>query len=427
VTPRLLHVTTVPMTLRFVVGHVAHARSRGFEVHVLSSPGEALDEFARDLQVEAHAVPMARRIAPRADLAALWRMVRVMRHVRPTIVDAHTPKGGLLAMMAAALCRVPVRVYHQHGLPLMTATGLKRRILRWTERIACRLAHQVICISPLLREVLIGEGLCPPGKIKVLEHGSIDGVEADGKFDPAGVSTQWAELVLSRYQIPPGAPVIGFVGRVVRDKGLIELAQAWRVLREEWPSLHLLVAGPFESEDPIPTDVEATLRGDPRIHLAGMVHDMPGIYRTLDLLVLPSYREGFNPRSGRRRWGCRWSRPDLGMRRCSPDGETGLLVPVRAPQVIDAIGGTGRPRAASTPRRQRPAPRAGRIRPEGSARPCFRVRTLAGPARMRRMVARGWAPGSGSLVWPALPFMAFVAVFPSGTLTCGWSVSPRRA
>ena len=88
-------------------------------------------------------------------------------------------------MMAATLCRVPVRIYHQHGLPLMTATGLKRSILRWTERTACRLAHQVICISKSLREVLIAEGLCPPEKIKVLEHGSIDGVEADRQFNPA--------------------------------------------------------------------------------------------------------------------------------------------------------------------------------------------------------------------------------------------------
>jgi glycosyltransferase involved in cell wall biosynthesis len=336
--PRLLHVTTVPMTLCFVAGHVAHGKSRGFEVHVLSSPGEALDEFARDLQVEAHAVPMARRIAPLSDLAALWGIVRVMRRVRPTIVDAHTPKGGLLAMMAAALCRVPVRVYHQHGLPLMTATGLKRRLLRGTERIACRLAHQVICISPRLREVLIGEGLCPPGRITVLEHGSIDGVEADGKFDPAGVSTEWAERVRARYQIPPSASVIGFVGRVVRDKGLIELVQAWRGLREEWPSLHLLVAGPFESEDPIPADVDATLRSDPRIHLAGMVHDMPSVYRTLDLLVLPSYREGFNtalleaaamglPVVATRIPGC----VDA-----VQDGETGLLVPVRDAQALRA-------------------------------------------------------------------------------------------
>jgi len=132
------------------------------------------------------------------------------------------------------------------------------------------------------------------------------------------------------------------VGRVVRDKGLIELAQAWRGLREEWPSLHLLVAGPFESEDPIPADVEATLRSDPRVHLAGMVHDMPSIYRTLDLLVLPSYREGFNtalleaaamglPVVATRIPGC----VDA-----VRDGETGLLVPVRDAQALTAAIGT---------------------------------------------------------------------------------------
>ena len=336
--PRLLHVTTVPMTLCFVAGHVAHAKRRGFEVHVLSSPGAALDEFARDLQVEAHGVPMPRRITPLADLAALWRIVRVMRRVRPTIVDAHTPKGGLLAMMAAALCRVPVRIYHQHGLPLVTATGLRRRILRWSERTTCRLAHQVICISASLREVLIAEGLCPAEKIKVLEHGSIDGVEADQKFNPARVSADSAERVRARYGIPADALVLGFVGRIVRDKGLIELVQAWRVLREEWPSLHLLAAGPFESQDPIPADVDALLRRDPRVHLAGMVRDMPALYRSLDLLVLPTYREGFGaalleasamelPVIATRVAGC----VDA-----VRDGETGLLVPVRDVEALTA-------------------------------------------------------------------------------------------
>ncbi len=336
--PRLLHVTTVPMTLCFLAGHVVYAKSRGFEVHALSSPGEPLDEFGRDMQIEAHAVAMSRRITPLADLAALWRIVRVIRQVRPTIVDAHTPKGGLLAMVASALCRVPVRIYHQHGLPLVTATGPKRGILRWSERTSCQLAHQVLCISTSLREVLIAEGLCPPGKIKVLEHGSIDGVEAGRKFNPAVISAQSAEGGRARNRIPRGALVIGFVGRIVRDKGLIELARSWRVLREEYPSLHLLVAGPFESEDPIPADVEETLRSDPRIHLAGMVHDMPSIYRTLDLLVLPTYREGFGtalleaaamglPVVATRIPGC----VDA-----VRDGETGLLVPVRDAEALTA-------------------------------------------------------------------------------------------
>src|SRR4030095_9735254 len=171
--PRVLHVTTIPETLGFLAGHVAYAKSKGFEVHALSSPGEPLLRFSQSLQIQVHAAVMPRRITPLIDLAALWDIVRSIRCIRPTIVDAHTPKGALLAMMAAALCRVPVRIYHQHGLPLMTATGLKRHILRWTERTACRLAHQVICVSKSLREVLIDEGLCPPEKIKVLGHGSI--------------------------------------------------------------------------------------------------------------------------------------------------------------------------------------------------------------------------------------------------------------
>jgi len=240
--------------------------------------------------------------------------------------------------MGASLTRVPVRIYHQHGLPLVTATGLKRHILRWTERTACRLAHQVICVSESVREVAIAEGLCPREKIKVLEHGSIDGIEGDRKFNPARISAESAQLVRARYQIPQGALVMGFVGRIVRDKGLSELAQSWRVLREECPSLHLLVAGPFESQDPIPADVEATLRSDPRIHLVGMAHDMPSIYRTLDLLVLPTYREGFPaslleaaamevPVIATRIPGC----VDA-----VRDGETGLLVPVRDAEALTA-------------------------------------------------------------------------------------------
>jgi glycosyltransferase involved in cell wall biosynthesis len=336
--PRVLHVTTVPVTLPFLAGHVAHAKSKGFEVHALSSPGKPLEEFGRDMKIDVHPVLMPRRITPLVDLAAVWRIVRVVRHVRPAIVDAHTPKGGLLATLAATLCRVPVRIYHQHGLPLMTAMGLKRHILRWTERTACRLAHQVICVSESLREVAIEEGLCPSEKIKVLEQGSIDGIEGDRKFNPARISTESAQLVRARYQIPEGAPLIGFVGRIVRDKGLIELVQSWRVLREECPPLHLLVAGPFESQDPIPADVEATLRSDPRIHLAGMVHDMPSLYRTLDLLVLPTYREGF-PASLLE--AAAMELPVIATRipgcfDAVRHGETGLLVPVRDTEALTA-------------------------------------------------------------------------------------------
>jgi glycosyltransferase involved in cell wall biosynthesis len=134
--------------------------------------------------------------------------------------------------------------------------------------------------------------------------------------------------------------VLGFAGRIVRDKGLIELDAAWRMLREEFPDLQLLLAGEFEPQDPIPADVEARLRGDPRIHLAGLVPDMPRFYKAIDVLALPTYREGFGtvlleaaamalPVVATRIPGC----VDA-----VRDGETGTLVPSHdAAALADAV------------------------------------------------------------------------------------------
>src|SRR5207249_3332864 len=135
----------------FLKGHVAYAQEHGVDVHVLSSPGEKLDNFARKQGARTHAVPMSRRITPFKDLLALWRIIRVLRRVRPHVVDGHTPKGGLLAMLGAWLCRVPVRVYHMYGLPQITARGARRLLLQWSERLSCTLAHEVLCLSQSLR------------------------------------------------------------------------------------------------------------------------------------------------------------------------------------------------------------------------------------------------------------------------------------
>src|SRR5690606_2741734 len=109
-TIRLLHITTVPMSLRFLRGQVGYMQARGFTVDALSSPGALLHQFAAEEGTGAHAVEMPRRISPLRDLIAVWRIVQVIRQVRPHIVHAHTPKGGLLGMIAAWLARVPVRV-----------------------------------------------------------------------------------------------------------------------------------------------------------------------------------------------------------------------------------------------------------------------------------------------------------------------------
>lgn len=287
----IVHVMTAPVSLSFLAGQVAYMREAGFTVYAITSSGPELADFGAREGVTVLAVEMPRRITPLQDLVALWRLWRALRRIRPGIVHAHTPKGGLLGMIAAWLARVPVRVYHLRGLPFVTATGLRRRLLRATERISCGLAHRILAVSGSMRTIAIEEGFCGGEKIKVLLGGSGNGVDATGRFVPQPQAVRLERR--SRLGIPADALVIGFVGRLVRDKGVIELAGAWSHLREIFPGLHLVLSGSIDREDAAPADLLARLRADPRVHLTGHSRDMPGLYAAMDVVALPTYREGF--------------------------------------------------------------------------------------------------------------------------------------
>jgi glycosyltransferase involved in cell wall biosynthesis len=290
---RLVHVTTVPQSLFFLRGQPRFLRGEGIETFAVSSPGPELAQFGEEEGVETHAVEMRRAISPLHDLGAVARLASLLRRLRPDVVHAHTPKGGLLGMMAAALARVPVRVYHIHGLPLLTATGVKRRLLVASEKTSCALAHRVLCVSPSVRQVAVDEGLVPAAKIEVPGQGSINGIDVDGRFNPTPETAAAGQRERARFNIPANAQVVGFVGRLVRDKGLCELYEAWRMVRAQFPEAHLLVVGPEEPQDPVPPEVIAGLRGDPRVHLAGLEWNTPPLFAAMDLLALPTYREGF--------------------------------------------------------------------------------------------------------------------------------------
>ena len=327
---RLAHVTTVPKSLGFLTGQVAFMKARGLVITAISSPDDDLTSFAKREAVPVYAVPMARRITPGRDLIAIRQLARVFRQVRPDIVHAATPKGGLLGILAASITRVPVRVYHIRGLPMMTATGVRRMLLRWSERVACTFASQVLCVSGSVRDVAVREHLCPAEKIKVLAGGSGNGVDSTGRFDPDRVADRRA-IVRQDLAIDPAAVVLGFVGRVVRDKGIVELLAAWRTLRDACPSLHLVIAGELEEEDPIPDDVRQALSTDHRVHLLGRWRDTPALYAALDMVVLPTYREGF-PNVPLEASAMRLPVVATRVPGCVDavvDGVTGTLVPVR--------------------------------------------------------------------------------------------------
>jgi lipopolysaccharide/colanic/teichoic acid biosynthesis glycosyltransferase/glycosyltransferase involved in cell wall biosynthesis len=290
---KLVHIMTVPQSLGFLARQVRFMKDQGFEIHAIASRGPGLDRFGREEGVSTYSVEMPRRISPLGDLVALVRLIRILRKIRPAIVQGHTPKGGLLGMIAAFLVGVPVRIYTLHGLPLETARGFKRILLRWTEKISCLLASQVIPVGPSLRRIGIAEGLASQSKMKVLGQGTINGVDALDRFNPLPHALSEGRAVRLAHGIPPDARVIGFVGRIVRDKGLEDLVEAWKSLREQYHDLHLLVVGGFELRDPISVASEDILRSDPRVHLTGNVDSMPPMYGAMQIVVLPTYREGF--------------------------------------------------------------------------------------------------------------------------------------
>ncbi len=289
-TLRLVHVTTVPLTLRFLGGHVQYAKRHGLAVEVISSPGEDLEAFGQKYQVPVYAIPMTRQITPLIDLQSLYRLIRRISVLKPAIVHAHTPKAGLLAMLAARICGVPVRIFHMHGLPHVTARGLRRIAAAFSTAAACRLATRVFVVSPSIRALAIAERFCRPDDIMVPANGSIAGVDTL-EFNVDRAPRISAEL---RYSlgIPESAFTFGFAGRIAGDKGIGELAEAWSLAAGEDRNLHLVIAGSLEPNDPPSPHVLAELQGDERVHFLGWVSDMAAFLALLDVLVLPSYREG---------------------------------------------------------------------------------------------------------------------------------------
>ena len=236
-------------------------------------------------------VSISREISPWRDAVSLFRLWRLFLRLKPDIVNAGTPKAGLLGMLAARLAGVPVRVYTQRGLRLETCTGWKQGLLLWVEWLACACADRVICVGSSLRAACLARRLVAAEKAVVLADGSSKGVDATRFGEPRHPD----ELSGLRNELGllPDAPIVGFVGRFTRDKGLKELQLAFQQLRDRHPRARLLLVGDFESGDPVETRTITALRHDERVVITGFVRDTAPYYHLMTVLAFPSYREGF--------------------------------------------------------------------------------------------------------------------------------------
>ena len=262
-------------------------RGAGFHVTLVSSPGKLLDQIAASEGIDSIPIPMRREIAPIADLIALLRIWRLIGRLKPHLVEFGTPKAGLLGLTAAALRGVPRRVYLLRGLRLETSRGWKRKVLIAAERVACSFAHVVLCNSVSLRSKALELGLAPKEKLAVLGGGSSIGVDME-RFSPG------TSKLRSRLEWREDTPVIGFVERLTEDKGLPELIEGFEQILKVEPEARLLLVGWFDqSEDAVSAGLRSRIQNHSRIHCTGFVENTAPYYRAMDVMVLPTWREGF--------------------------------------------------------------------------------------------------------------------------------------
>ncbi len=290
--PRLLRITTASISLKLLLrGQLAYFQQQGFEVLTISADGIEV----KDLEAEGiphQVVPMTRKITPIQDLICLWKLIRVIQKFKPEIVHTHTPKAGLLGMMAARICSVPVRLHTVAGLPLMEATGLKRWVLKIAERITYSCAHQVYPNSKGLLKYIKEQLSIVNRPLSIIGKGSTNGIDTTF-FSSSPELKQKATAIRMTYQIPDNVVVFSFVGRIVKDKGIIELTDAFNKLSSIM-EVRLMLVGPFEQElDPLPSRVMQFINDSKWVIKAGFQQDVRPWLLASDVFVFPSYREGF--------------------------------------------------------------------------------------------------------------------------------------
>ncbi|MBO6169288.1 MAG: glycosyltransferase family 4 protein [Bacteroidales bacterium] len=331
---KIVRITTVPLSLDIFCRGLLKELSEEYEVLAVSSPGPLLDKVREREGVRTVAVSMERRPAPLKDLAALIKLTRLFRHERPDMVHSMTPKAGLLAMMAARIAGVPVRVHTFTGLVFPSATGIRRAVFKATDRMTASCATHVIAEGKGVRADLTGCGITHK-PVYVLGNGNVRGVDMRYFAQTEEVSARAAAL-RRKFGIPDGSFTFVFAGRLVRDKGVSELVRAFMRLPEA-AGVQLLLVGEEETGDCLPAEIKEAIASSPRIYISGgWVEDVRPWLAAADALVLPSYREGFpNTVLEAGAMGLPCIVTDInGSREIIINGQNGLIVP---PQDEEAL------------------------------------------------------------------------------------------
>ncbi|MEL6812493.1 MAG: glycosyltransferase family 4 protein [Bacteroidota bacterium] len=290
---QLIRITTVPLSLEKLLEGQLRFMSDHFDVVAISSERERLESYGKKEGVDTFHLRLTRKITPLKDIKAVIKLYRFLRRTKPLILHSHTPKAGIVGMLAAYFARVPVRLHTVAGLPLMEATGTKLRLLRWVEKWTYRCATQVYPNSKGLYEYILAERFTKPEKLKVIATGSSNGIDVS-YFDPSSYSEAFRRKFRAELGIPNSDFVYIFVGRIVKDKGIHELVSAFQKLNKENQHSTLLLVGPLENDlDPLSDEISQLIKEHHKIRSVGYVDDVRPYFSISDVLTFVSYREGF--------------------------------------------------------------------------------------------------------------------------------------
>lgn len=293
----ILHIVHKSFVLPFFIGEqFIHFRQKGHKLHVICSPSDHLKAYALKMQFNYYGVEIQRDSASFKDIAALISICKYIHRNNIDIVIGHTPKGALLALLASRIMNVPKRIYFRHGMVYETMSGIKKWLIINLDRLTASCATHVVCVSPSIFKRSLEYRLNNEQKQIILNKGTCSGIDTLNKFNPEKIEEERVIKILNNLQITDNSYVIGYCGRLVRDKGISELIDAFNLIEKKYSKLNftLLLVGGFEVRDALPIKViNEIIKRSNIIYTGWQYEGIEYYYALMDVFVLPSYREGF--------------------------------------------------------------------------------------------------------------------------------------
>lgn len=290
-----LHIITVSFVINHFFGkQFSYLKEKTSNQYFLGcSSSDEFFKLGESLNYTPFPVEVTRSITPVTDLKAIYKIYKFIKNNNINTVVGHTPKGGMVAMIAAFFAGVNNRIYFRHGIIYETSKGVKRFLLKNIDRLSGTLAKKVVCVSHSVKKISEEDKLNSPTKNIILGLGTCNGIDTENKFNPKKTDLTILSKIRKDLQFFEDNFVIGYVGRLVKDKGINELIESWKILSVKHKNLKLLLVGPIEERDAISEESKKIIESDKNIINTGFVFNSAPYFSLMDVFILPTYREGF--------------------------------------------------------------------------------------------------------------------------------------